>query len=67
MVWCLGGDGEEYDAYPSMLLETESFTSASMAKERAPAAVLWLREVECFPVSSTRLLSQSICETWKLL
>lgn len=49
------------------LLETENFTSASMAKGRAPAAVLWLWEEEFFPVSSARLLSQSICKTWKLL
>lgn len=48
-------------------LETGSFTSASMAKGRAPAAALGLREEGCFPVSSARSLSHSICKTWKLL
>lgn len=67
MVWCLERDGEEADVIHPPLLETESFTSASMTKGRAPAAVLWLREEECFPVSSARLLSHSICETWKWL
>lgn len=50
-----------------LLLETESFTSASVAKGRAPAAALGLREEGCFPVSPARSLSHSICETWKLL
>lgn len=50
-----------------LLLETESFTSASVAKGRAPAAALGLREEVCFPVSPARSLSHSICETWELL
>lgn len=50
------------------LLETELHReSAFMAKGRVPAAALGLREEGCFPVSSTRSLSHSICEIWKLL
>ena len=48
------------------LLETASLLHP-IAKGRAPAAALGLREEGCFPVSSARSLSHSICETWKLL
>lgn len=52
--------------HPSSL-EMESFVSAFVAKGRAAAAALGRREEGCFPVSSVRSLSHSICETWKLL
>lgn len=67
----LTGDGEqrwgtEMLIHPP-LLETKSFTSESVVKGRAPAAVLRLKEERCFPVSSVRSLSDFIGETWKLL
>lgn len=67
MVWCLGGDGEEGDAYPSPIAGDGELHFCIHGQRTSPAAVLWLRKEECFPVSSARSLSQSICETWELL